>query len=229
MRCCGGKLGKFQLAHNGTIFLDEIGEMPLEIQTKLLRVLQERHITKVGGSMPIPVNIRVIAATNKDLLQETRHRRFREDLFYRLNVIDLTIPPLRERPEDISLLASYFIQKYQSLLNKKNLVIQPEAMAVLSQYSWPGNVRELENVIARAVNLCAQQTIACANLPQRLKQCPSEAVLPANLYHSSDEVEKDNILKALKAHSGNKSEVAKGLKISRSTLYKKMKEYNIAD
>lgn len=225
----GGKIGKFQLANNGTIFLDEIGEMPLEIQTKLLRVLQGRHITKVGGSMPIPVNIRVIAATNKDLLQETKHRRFREDLFYRLNVIDLTIPPLRERPEDISLLANYFIQKYQPLFNKKNLVIQPEAMAVLCQYSWPGNVRELENVIARAVNLCSQQTIVCANLPQRLSQYQSETVLPANLYHSSDEVEKVNILKALKAHSGNKSEVAKGLKISRSTLYKKMKEYNIAD
>lgn len=224
----GGKTGKFQLANEGTIFLDEIGEMPLEMQAKLLRVLQSRQITKIGSNSSITVNIRVIAATNKNLLREVKNNKFREDLFYRLDVMEVNIPPLRERTGDIPLLASYFIQKYQGLFNKQGLVVHLDAMELLCKYVWPGNVRELENVIARAVNLCMGQTILPANLPQRLKQQEGEAV-PTNVYCSSDDIEKYNILKALRTHNGNKSEAARGLKICRSTLYKKMKEYKIAD
>lgn len=223
----GGKTGKFQLANGGTIFLDEIGEMPLEMQAKLLRVLQSHQITKVGSSSPIFVNIRIIAATNKDLLREVKNNRFREDLFYRLDVMELNIPPLRERIGDIPLLANYFVEKYQCLFNKQGLIIQPDAMDLLCKYVWPGNVRELENVIARAVNLCMGKTILSSNLPQRFKRYEGEEV--STLYYSSDDIEKNNILKALKTHNGNKSEAARGLKICRSTLYKKMKEYRIAD
>lgn len=225
----GGKVGKFQLAQDGTIFLDEIGEMPLEIQAKLLRVLQNRQITKVGSSMPIEVNIRVIAATNKDLFQEVQENHFREDLFYRLNVMDLTIPPLRNRVEDIPLLAEYFVEKYQGLFYKQDIEIHPETVKLLLQYEWPGNVRELENVIARAVNLCSNQIILPANLPPRINHRTDEPVAQPQSYQSIDEIEKGNIVKALKVHSGNKSEVAKGLRISRSTLYKKMKEYGIEE
>lgn len=153
----GGRPGKFELADGGTVFLDELGELPLELQSRLLRVLQSRQVTRLGGSQPIPVDIRVIAATNRDLLEQIRTKSFRDDLYYRLNVLSIHIPPLRSRPRDILMLAGHFLLKYQQIMNREGLRFTPEALRMLSEAPWPGNVRELENTVARAVQICGAE------------------------------------------------------------------------
>lgn len=164
----GGRPGKFELVNGGTIFLDEIGDMPLETQVKLLRVLQQKQIIRVGGQKAIPIDIRVIAATNKDLGQEVERGNFREDLYYRLNVIPINIPPLRERGEDLVILASHMVEKLSRQLGKRLTGIAPEAMECLKKYPWTGNVRELVNVLERAVNIAAGTSILRKHLPEKI-------------------------------------------------------------
>ncbi len=225
----GGKAGKFELANNGTIFLDEIGDMQLHLQTKLLRVLQERVIEKVGGKDWIPIDVRVIAATNKELDKKVLEGEFRQDLYYRLNVIPLSIPPLRERQEDIEILVKYLLDKCNRKLEKNINEVDSGAMAVLKAYQWPGNVRELENTIEYAVNMCGSDSISESDLPSRFKNLHipgaaeiSEAVIPIK------KLEQIEIEKAIRCFGSSKQAITKAaqaLGISRATLYRKLKEY----
>ncbi len=225
-----GMQGKFQLAHGGSIFLDEIGDMPLELQSKLLRVLQERTVMPVGGSKPIPVNIRVISATNQKLEQLIALNKFRADLFYRLNVINLRLPPLRERKDDIPLLVQHFLHTLNRKLHKSVLGISNEAIDYLASYDWPGNIRQLENAMETAVNL-ADDLIDV----EHLSFLPQGEIRPAAVNVSSDgqvvstleEVEKIEITRALNQCNGNVSQAAMALNIGRATLYRKIKKYKI--
>ena len=222
------KEGRIFQAHQGTLFLDEISEMSAAMQVKLLRVLQEREITRVGGEEMIKVDVRILAATNKDLLQEIRVGRFRADLFYRLNVVHLELPPLRERSEDIPLLAVHFLKTFSSKNNKKIKGFTPQAMDGLIKYHWPGNVRELMNVVERAVVLSQAEYLDLTEMPLIPKQDPSQPVQPQENRHVElplDEVEKAAIIKTLDNVQGNKSEAARRLGITRRTLHKKLKEY----
>ncbi|QUH26854.1 sigma-54-dependent Fis family transcriptional regulator [Serpentinicella alkaliphila] len=218
----GGQVGKFEVADGGTIFLDEIGEMPLEMQTKLLRSIEESTIVRVGGSREITVDVRIIAATNKNLKDEVRKGNFRQDLYYRLYVIPMEIMPLRERPEDIPLLVEYFMQKIAYRINKKPLLITEHEMDLLKGYSWPGNVRELENFIELAIN------------KERL---PVEFLKPENILEDFKDknvemvslkfIEKEHIERVLHNQGHNISNTAKVLGIGRNTLYRKLNEYLI--
>lgn len=222
----GGNPGKFELADGGTLFLDEIGEMPLEFQVLFLRVLQEKTIMRIGGKKMIPVDVRIIAATNKNLEEEVKAGNFREDLFYRLNVMAIKIPPLRERPEDIPLLTEHLFNKLQKGLDKKVNKIDPEVIKILKNYNWPGNIRELQNVLERAINLTTTGEIHVSNIPDSIigsvKQSYNK-ILPV------DDYEKQLIFSLLQEHDGNKSKVAKILGISRTTLYTKLKKYKYSD
>lgn len=221
----GGRPGKFELANEGTVFLDEIGELPIELQAKLLRIIQDRRVVRVGGSDMLPVDIRIIAATNRDLREQVKLGNFREDLFYRLNVMVITIPPLRSRVGDIPLLAEFIVRRYEEKLGKANIRISDEAMAALLQHSWPGNVRELENAIIRAINLCSD-VILPGHLPPNIP--PPAAKKPGPMYYLPlKEVEKNNLLAALQASNGNRVKAAKALGIARSTLYKKLAHYGV--
>ena len=222
----GGRPGKFELAHGGTIFLDEIGEMPLDIQVKLLRVLQEKRITRVGGQRYIDIDVRVVAATNRDLAQEVREGNFRHDLYYRLNVLPIMVPPLRERRGDIIGLVQFLLQKMCRQLGVPLKNFSPETLAALIEYDWPGNVRELENVIERAVNICTDQEIGLEYLPRTLHEKPAQPALLPEV--SLREMERRLIEEALQKTSGNISNAAKLLGIGRNTLYSKLKEYEIA-
>ncbi|MBF8983831.1 sigma 54-interacting transcriptional regulator [Lutibacter sp. B2] len=225
----GGKLGKFQLAEGGTIFLDEIGEMPLHLQTKLLRVLQERKIEKVGGCKSIPINVRVTAATNKNLEEMVEHREFREDLFYRLNVIPIDIPPLRERKGDIKILLEYFLKVYNGKLSKNIQEFSTEVESILLNYNWKGNVRELENVVEYAVNMEKSEYIRMNSIPQKIKEIKNEICSHVNIVTIHD-MEKKLIEDALKFYGSSVKEkkmVAQALGVGLATLYRKMKEYNI--
>ena len=218
------KKGKFEFANGGTLFLDEVGEMSANIQVHLLRVLEEKEFTRVGGNEPLKVDVRVVSATNKDLRKAIEKGEFREDLYYRLNVVTIELPPLRERKEDIPLLAQYFLNKF-ALENKKNITeFSPEATEFLLGYDWPGNVRELENAIERAVILAKDSFITIADLPQGNMSLAPSSPTGKNL----KEVEKDHILNVLRKTGGNYSEAARLLGISRMTLYKKAKEYSLA-
>ena len=223
------KEGRFRQAHGGSIFLDEISEMSLAMQVKLLRVLQEREITRVGGEEVIEVDVRLIAATNKDLLGEIQAGRFREDLFYRLNVVTLDMPPLRERREDVPLLAKHFLETFSEKNRKTIKGFTPQAMDQLIRYDWPGNVRELMNAVERAVVLASSEYLDEKDLPLVLKdeategEAPAEQAIPGDL--PLDEVEKVSILKTLELTGGNKSEAARRLGITRRTLHKKLKKY----
>ncbi|WP_053956131.1 sigma-54 interaction domain-containing protein [Inediibacterium massiliense] len=226
----GGKAGKFELAHKGTIFLDEIGDMAIHLQTKLLRVLQEYVIEKVGGKELIPIDVRVIAATNKDLEKKVSEGEFREDLFYRLNVIPIMIPPLRERKEDISILVDYFIKKCNKKLDKNIEKINEKVFEKFLSYQWPGNVRELENTIEYGVNMCSNKIVAEIDLPYRLKsqnhvfEKVEDRIIPI------EELERKEIQKALKYFGKDKQSItkaAKALGMSRATLYRKLKLYEI--
>jgi DNA-binding NtrC family response regulator len=218
--------GKFELAKGGTIFLDEIGEMPLPLQTKLLRVLQERVFERVGGSKEIRADVRVIAATNRTLQDEVAHHRFREDLFYRLNVFPITLPPLKERVEAIPLLAGYFLNRFSRQFGKKLKGFEQEALTAMGHYAWPGNVRELQNVVERAVIL-AQGTIRCANLPDALLHKPEPVVQDSR--DALKSVERDMIIKALGRQKGNRRLAAEELGLSRRALQYKLKEYDLLD
>ena len=225
------KEGRFRQAHGGSIFLDEISEMSLGMQVKLLRVLQEREITRVGGEEVINVDVRLIAATNKDLLKEIQAGRFREDLFYRLNVVTLNMPPLRERREDVPLLAKHFLVMFAEKNRKTIKGFTPQAMDLLIRYEWPGNVRELMNAVERAVVLANSEYLDEKDLPLALKDETTEGkarpkqVIPGDL--PLEEVEKVSILKTLELTGGNKSEAARRLGITRRTLHKKLKKYGV--
>lgn len=222
----GGNPGKFELADEGTIFLDEIGEMPMELQTTLLRVIEEKTITRIGGRNVRPVNVRIIAATNKNLRDEVRKGNFREDLYYRLDVFTITIPPLRERKSDIPLLADCFIKSLNSKMGKSVNEIDERALKILMDYSWPGNVRELQNVIERAINI-AQSDILTADIlsPEITDHLRIHENNQENF--SLEDVERQTILRMMNFHS-KKADLAKKLKISRSTLYRKLDKYNIS-
>ncbi|NLU50966.1 MAG: sigma 54-interacting transcriptional regulator, partial [Syntrophomonadaceae bacterium] len=223
----GGNPGKFELADQGTIFLDEIGEMPLDLQGSLLRVLEEGTIVRLGGTEIIPVNVRVIAATNKNLMDEVRKGRFRLDLYYRLGVIVIQIPPLRERKGDIPELVEHFIQTISPRLGKKVARIEDRAMDVLLGYDWPGNVRELNNVIERAINMMPGEVITVDVLPPDIIDTKEEYIPVWEKTPSRDNVEEQLIRNYLRKFKDNKSRVAKELGISRSSLYRKMEKYSI--
>ena len=221
------KHGRFELANGGTLFFDEIGNIGPNVQTKLLRAIQEREITKVGNSKAVKVDVRIIAATNRNLRKAIQEKTFREDLFYRLSVVPITLPRLREKPEDIPELANYFLKKYNQKRGKNLTGISQRAMKALVEYSWPGNVRELENAIERAVVLTRDNVIEpfdlsyyglAVDVPLRLT--------PGNHKRLMD-VEKEHILRILKETGWHKSQTAKLLGIDRKTLYAKMKKYRI--
>jgi two-component system, NtrC family, response regulator len=229
------KKGRFELADGGTLFLDEIGELSQNLQVKLLRVLQERAFERVGGIRPVPVNIRIIAATNKNLKDETEQGRFREDLYYRLNVLYLVLPPLRERVEDIRLLVDHMIEKYASERRPGQQVtgVDQEVDRLLYAYSWPGNVRELENAIERAMVLCPGNIIRVSDLPKEFKKNISHSLHlegisdNAQLYETLDMVEKAMIERALALSANVQSHAAELLGIGKSGLNQKIKKYGI--
>jgi formate hydrogenlyase transcriptional activator len=220
------KLGRFELANGGTIFLDEVGEIPLELQSKLLRVLQEQEFERLGSTRTIRVNVRLVAATNRDLSQLVAEKQYRSDLYYRLNVFPILVPPLRERPADIPVLVRYFAQKYASRMNKRIESIPSEAMNVLSQYSWPGNVRELENFIERAVILSqgAQLQVPVAELKITKGSTPSSGLATLEM------AEREHIERALREAKwiiGGPSGAAARLGMKRTTLQSKMQKLGI--
>jgi DNA-binding NtrC family response regulator len=217
--------GRFELADGGTIFLDEISEMPPATQVKLLRVLQAGEFERVGGSQTLKADVRVIAATNVDLEAAVAAGRFRRDLFYRLNVIHLTIPPLRERVEDVPLLALHFLDKFCLENNRPPMGFSPAAMAVLKSYSWPGNVRELQNVVERAVALCSGNMVALEDLPDEVRRhSPADEKIILPVGASMEEIERLAILQTLKKTGGDKELAARLLGIGLATLYRRLKE-----
>lgn len=223
--------GRFELAHKGSLFIDEIGELPLSAQTRLLRVLQEKEFERVGGNFPIKVDVRVIAATNKNLEKEVKEHRFREDLFYRLNVFKITLPPLRERIEDIPEFCNYFIQKFNKQMNKNIKGISEETMKIFKNYAWPGNIRELQNVIERAVVLCKGDIITPREIPDNL--FTKEPILSFDLNEGEDlesiidKIEKEFILKALKKAGYSQTKTAEILGIKRTTLRYKLEKHGL--
>jgi two-component system response regulator HydG len=227
--------GRFMQANHGTIFLDEIGETSSTMQAKLLRVLQEKEIQRVGGEETLKVDVRIIAATNKDLEKEVAEGNFREDLFYRLNVMPLHVPSLRKRQEDIPLLAQHFLRKFADKNRKEIKGFVPMAMDMLVNYSWPGNVRELENAIERAVILATGDHITENQLPLNITESyPDFEAQPAGAgpimdgTHSLEDIEKEAILAALKSSNGNKAKAARRLGITRKTLHNKLKSYGLS-
>ncbi|HEY6475256.1 MAG TPA: sigma-54 dependent transcriptional regulator [Polyangia bacterium] len=248
----GAKPGRFELAHGGTLFLDEIGEIPVEMQVKLLRVLQESEFERVGGIKTIKVDVRLVTATNRDLLAEVGAGSFREDLFYRLNVVPIHIPPLRERHEDIPLLAEHFIAKFNDRLKKEMTAVTPEAIERLVAYQWPGNIRELENLMERTMLFCEGPEIGVSDLPPEVAGAPlsgagsgaspsagatgaEEAARPAPeslkeaVRAETERVERELIQRALDATAGNVTQAARKLKISRKSLQTKMKELGLRE
>ena len=227
----GGKLGKFELAHNGTIFLDEIGDMSLHLQGKLLRVLQERELDKIGGKSNIFIDVRVIAATNKNLEELVRNGQFREDLYYRLKVIPITLPTLRERKSDIPLLIDYMIKEYARKLNKDVIGIEEDASKTLVDYTWPGNVRELQNIIEYSINMSNSTLLTLDIIPNNIKSTYyDEKSHKEEEIRTLEDLEKEEIRKAFnkyKHYKKDKELVAKALGISRATLYRKLEKYNL--
>ena len=226
------KEGKFRQADGGSLFLDEVGEMSLSMQVKLLRALQEMEFFRVGGEELLKVDVRVIAATNKDLLQEIEAGRFREDLYYRLNVVTLTVPSMADRKEDIPLLARHFMERFSQKNRKDIKGFSPHAMDQMLRYGWPGNVRELMNAVERAVVMSRSEYIQPEDLPLELQNLPPENAVDPSLKIpdegvSLEKMEKETILKTLASTSGNKSEAARRLGITRKTLRKKLKNYEV--
>ena len=215
------RIGRFEMANGGTIFLDEIGEMDLTIQTKLLRVLQEKEFERVGSSRTIKVDVRILSATNKDLKKEIEERRFREDLFYRLNVFNVYVPPLRERKEDIPLIVEHFVSKYNKILNKKVKKVSTKAMELLLDYNYPGNIRELENIVERSMIMAKDEIIdeKYFNFISKERYIEKKGTLK--------ETEKELIIKYLIQNKGNRTKTAEILGISRRSLQNKIKEYQI--
>ncbi len=237
------RLGRFELAQGGTLFLDEVGELDPSLQVKLLRVLQEREFERVGGMKTIKVDVRILAATNKDLEQATKEGKFREDLFYRLNVIPLHLPPLRERTEDIGLLIDHFVHEFSLKRKREPFSFSPEAMACLLRYQWPGNVRELENLIERLSILVSGTVVNVIDLPEKLRQKSDVDMLNTapppvqditafggtgvNLNEMVSAMERSMIIKALEQAGGVRSKAAQLLGLNRTTLLEKMKKMRI--
>ncbi|HWQ76906.1 MAG TPA: sigma 54-interacting transcriptional regulator, partial [Syntrophomonas sp.] len=238
----GGRPGKFELASGGTLFLDEIGDMPLDQQIALLRVLQDRSLVRIGDDKVIPVDIRIICATNKDLAQAVINGNFRQDLYYRLNVVSIKIPPLRERREDIPVLFDYMLNTIGKEVRSKIKHINPEVRALLKDYDWPGNVRELQNVVERLINIIDGEVVTLEYLPESiiffnreaagLIQRPSSASTEGlneqeNIRNLNNIKERKRIIDLLDHFGGNISKVAKEMRMSRSTLYRRMQQYDI--
>ena len=230
--------GKFELADGGTLFLDEVGDMSLKTQAKVLRALQEQRIEPVGGAGSVEVDVRVVAATNKNLEEEIRQGRFRDDLFFRLNVIPFQVPPLRERREDIPLLARYFVDVLSAEHGRRPRTIAPEALAALSRLPWPGNVRELRNIIERLVIMAPGDTIERRHLPSTLldslpadepaaEALPGDAAGGSRLHEAREAFERSYILAKYRECGGNMSRTAEALGVERSNLYRKMKGYGL--
>ena len=237
------KPGRFELADGGTLFLDEIGEIPLEMQVKLLRALQENEFERVGGIRTIKVNVRVVAATNRDLAADIEIGRFREDLYYRLNVVPIQVPPLRDRRDDIPDLVEHILEKFRARLGKETRRLAPDALEALASYRWPGNIRELENMIERMLLFCDGETIRLEDLPEGLREArptpianiqapltpPADASLKAVVRAETERVERHMILSALEETGGNVTHAARRLQISRKSLQNKMKELGLRD
>ncbi|MCK4426009.1 MAG: sigma 54-interacting transcriptional regulator, partial [Deltaproteobacteria bacterium] len=231
------KKGLFEEAHKGTLFLDELGDMPLSLQVKLLRVLQEEEVRPLGDTRCIQVDVRIVAATAKDLAQEVSKGNFREDLFYRINVLSIVIPPLRDRKEDIPLLVDHFIERYNSRLKKKVEGVNPEVMHLFLEYKWPGNIRELENAIERAMVYADNPTIQARDLPpqiwagSRVESASPITALDGSIFSikkSSKMLERGLIIKALDETKGNKTKASHLLEISLPALLYKIKDYGLA-
>lgn len=223
----GGHPGKFELANGGTLFLDEIGEMPIDMQVNLLRVIQERCITRIGGRKYIPVDVRIIAATNKDLKEEVKKGAFREDLYYRLSVIPINIPPLRSREDDIPALIEHFLKTKAMKLKKEVPVIDKKTFDSMINYDWPGNVRELENYVENIVNFDGKSTYIMNSIGKKDAKVCEKISNGETFICSIDELEKRAITECLRKYKGNVSQTANILQISRNTLYLKMKKYGI--
>jgi DNA-binding NtrC family response regulator len=237
------KPGRFELAHRGTLFLDEIGDLPLALQAKILRALEEKRFERVGGTSSLHVDVRVVAATNRHLKASVAAKLFREDLYFRLSVFPITIPPLRERTDDVAILARHFVEKFSRDLTKKTLLLSPAALEDLRAYQWPGNVRELQNCIERAVILCDGDTIQPRHLNLSFRQPVTAPAVPASPWEQIDlsgtmgeamrrvtaEVERRKLQEALTEAQGNKHRAAAALQVSYKTLLQKQKEYGIPD
>ncbi|HUL17502.1 MAG TPA: sigma-54 dependent transcriptional regulator [Terriglobales bacterium] len=224
------KVGKFQKADGGTLFLDEVGDMSLRTQSKVLRVLEEQRFEPVGSNQTIRVDVRVLAATNKDLEKEIAHDRFRQDLFYRLNVIPFFVPPLRDRREDIPILARHFLNEFSSAYGKKTRELSDTALEILIRYPWPGNVRELRNLVERLVIVCPQTRIEAHHLPPELFRGVAESPLQpyGTLHEARSAYEREFILRKLQENRWNMTQTAAALGLERSHLYRKMKSLGIA-
>ncbi len=225
----GDKTGQFELAHGGTLFLDEIANLSYQVQIKLLRALQERMIRKVGGKHDIPIDVRIIAASNEDLKVAVGEKGFREDLYHRLNEFSMEIPPLRERGEDISLFAQYFLEKANHELGKNVARFSVEVSDLFLQYPWPGNLREMKNIIKRGVLLCHNQEIQLEHLPSELSKplTKTQSIASGDLRSQTESQEREIILATLEKTKYNKSKAADILNIDRKTLYNKLKQYGI--
>ena len=230
--------GKFEQADRGSLFLDEVGDLALEAQAKLLRALQERQIQRVGGRAPRPVDVRVIAATNKDLEKESREGRFREDLYWRLNVVHVRLPPLRERRADLPVLIDHFLSRFNRELGLAVGAIAPDARRLLCDYAWPGNVRELENTICRSMILCEGDTLTVADLPGRVRGEEAEGTAPRSdlarlslataVTEATERLEKMMIVSRLAENRSSRTATAESLGISRKTLFNKMRQYGLS-
>jgi DNA-binding NtrC family response regulator len=222
--------GVFEMAHGGTLFLDEVGEIPLELQAKLLRVLEENQLRRVGGQQDVGVDVRLVSATNKDLKAAVQRHEFREDLFFRLNVIQIPLPPLRARPEDVAPLVHHFVAHYAAESHRRVPEVCREALAAMTRYPWPGNVRELKNAIERAVILCDTGRIGLEHLPPEIAARSSMRdtfQVPYGL--TLEAVERAYILHALSRSAGGRADLAHSLGVSEKTLYNKLRRYAGAD
>jgi len=227
------KEGLLATAEGGTVFLDEVGELPIDLQAKLLRAIQEREIRPVGGTRSVPINVRILAATNRDLDAAVSAGTFRRDLYFRLNVLTLRIPPLRERKQDIPLLIGSFLDRINATGGMQKRAISDEALRLMLQYDWPGNVRELENCVERSCTTCSLPTIQVADLPTQVRNCvvnpePADSLAVSTAITPLDQLEKQAILHAIEVLSGDKLEAARRLGIGKTTLYRKLKEYGSA-
>jgi DNA-binding NtrC family response regulator len=214
--------GKFEIAQGGTIFLDEVGEVSPKVQVELLRILEEKNVTRLGGSVAVPVDFRVVAATNQDLHARVKAGSFREDLYWRLNVFLIEVPPLRERRDDIPLLAEHFLARFAAATNRKGLAFAPEALAAIEGYAWPGNVRELQNAVERAVVVAAGPLIEAAHLPLRVIDAQ-----PGPAPGSLADMERAHIRAVLARTEWNISHAAHVLDVDRTTLYNKIRRYGL--
>lgn len=220
----GGAQGKFEMADGGTLFLDEIAEMPLDMQAVLLRVLEDHTVTRIGSSKPIAIDVRIIAATNRNLKEYVKEGKFRLDLYFRLNVVELTLPPLRDRKEDIPLLVNYFLQNFSESFGKNISGVTPDVMRLLTDYNWPGNLRQLRNIIERGVNASHKSVLTVGDLSQELTAAKHSKIDEFEEFTSYEDYEKVQIRKLLIANKGNKSAVAAAMGISRKSLYNKLRK-----